>query len=122
MPRALSKVYFSPVTPENKAEFTKLFDALTSAEPVEAHKTLTVWGRQIDVPVSNSNVARFSFPELCGRALSAADYLEITKTFETVFLTDVPLLTLNQKDQARRFILFIDAAYEAKVSPILPSF
>ena len=41
--------------------------------------------------------------------------MEITKTFETIFLTDVPQLGLDTKDMARRFILFIDAAYEAKV-------
>lgn len=68
------------------------------------------------MPESSSKVAKFNFHDLCGNALSAADYLEITKTFETVFVTDVPQLGLNVKDQARRFILFIDAAYEAKVS------
>ncbi|KAL8291903.1 hypothetical protein RQP46_002161 [Phenoliferia psychrophenolica] len=114
MPRALSKVYFHPQTPENTSEINKLFDALTEHEPVVEHRPLQVWGRDINVPLSSSNVARFSFDDLCGKPLSAADYLEITKTFETIFLTGVPLLGLDTKDMARRFILFIDAAYEAK--------
>ena len=112
MPRALSRVYFHPQTPENASEIDKLFDAVTEAEPVVEHRPLQVWGRDINVPLSTSNVARFTFDELCGKPLSASDYLEITKTFETIFLTGVPLLGLDTKDMARRFILFIDAAYE----------
>lgn len=57
--------------------------------------------------------------------MSAADYIEITKNFGTIFVTDVPKMGLGQKDmvsvvrcyyisarlttlQARRFITFID--------------
>lgn len=40
--------------------------------------------------------------------MSAADYLEITKNFGTIFVMDVPKMGLSQKDMARRFITFID--------------
>ena len=118
LPRALSKVYFSPISPEHNSEFSKLFDAMTSDEPILEHRQLSVWGRNLDVPISTTKVAKFSFQELCENPLSAADYLEITKNFETVFITDVPQLNLSVKDQARRFILFIDSAYEAKVRQV----
>jgi predicted ATPase len=36
---------------------------------------------------------------LCGRALGAADYLEITQRFRTLFVTDVPLMGLGEKDK-----------------------
>ncbi|SCV74273.1 BQ2448_6705 [Microbotryum intermedium] len=114
VPRALSKVYFSPIDDAHRLEINKLFDSLTSNEPVIENRKLTVWGRPITVPESTSSVAKFRFSDLCGQALSASDYLEITKSFQTIFLTDVPQLGLDVKDQARRFILFIDAAYEAK--------
>ncbi|KAG8844529.1 hypothetical protein FRB91_002561, partial [Serendipita sp. 411] len=61
---------------------------------------------------SSDNIAKFTFAELCGKPLSAADYLEVTKQFGTVFVLDVPKLDLGQKDLARRFITFIDACYE----------
>lgn len=115
-PRELTKVYFDPIDELNKLEFEKLFTSLAGKEKAVVNRPLEVWGRTIKVPRSTSRVARFQFGDLCGRPLSAADYLEITKTFETIFLADVPQLGLNTKDQARRFILFIDAAYEAKVS------
>lgn len=118
-PRELSKVYFSPITPSTRSEISKLFTAscssLTPGEEIIANRTLHVWGRPVSVPMSTSKVAQFEFSELCGQPHSAADYLEITKTFGTIFLTDVPQLGLETKDQARRFILFVDSAYEARV-------
>lgn len=115
-PRELSKVYFDPIDDLNKREFEKLFAALAGDEKIVVNRALEVWGRTLKVPRSTSQIARFQFGDLCGKPLSAADYLEITKTFATIFVADVPQLGLNTKDQARRFILFIDAAYEAKVS------
>lgn len=114
-PRALSKVYFDPINDHTRGEISKLFDSLSGSEEIVEHRPLSVWGRKINVPLSTPTIAQFKFIELCGKPLSAADYLEITKTFDTIFLVDVPQLGLDTKDQARRFILFIDAAYEAKV-------
>jgi len=113
MPRALSKVYYHPPTPENRLEFDKLFDAMTGSD-IELDRRLKVWGRDLLIPASGNGVARFPFEELCGNALSAADYLEITKEFGTIFVEDIPLMNLNSKDKARRFITFIDACYESK--------
>lgn len=93
----------------------KLFQSLTAADEVETNRKLTVWGRPVVIPQSSPQVARFTFKELCGSPKSASDYMEITKTFATIFVTDMPQLTLNEKDQARRFILFIDSCYENKV-------
>lgn len=107
MPRALSKVYYSPITPENRLEFDKLFDAMTASD-IELDRRLKVWGRDLLIPASGNGVARFTFEELCGNALSAADYLEVTKEFGAVFVEDIPLMNLNSKDKARRFITFID--------------
>ncbi|KAI0940112.1 hypothetical protein AcW1_004920 [Taiwanofungus camphoratus] len=123
VPRALSHVYFDPLTPENDAEVEKLFDALTSdpSDPVQQNRKLTTWGRTISVPESSSTVAKFYFDHLCGMPLSAADYLEITKNFKTIFVLDVPKMGLNQKDMARRFITFIDACYESKTKLFVTS-
>jgi protein AFG1 len=112
MPRALSKVYFDPLTPENRAEMNKLFRAI-AGDDVVTDRTLSIWGRKLHVPESAGRVARFSFQDLCGKPLSAADYLEVTREFETIFVTDVPSMNLGQKDMARRFITFIDGMFLA---------
>ena len=46
-------------------------------------------------------VAWFSFATVCDRALGAGDYLAIAEAFPTVFLDDVPNLTLQERDQVR---------------------
>ena len=101
MPRTLSHVYYDPLTPENKAEVEKIFSAFTAdpSDPVQYNRGLNTWGRTISVPESTSHVAKFQFDDLCGRPLSAADYLEITKNFGTIFVTDVPKMGLGEKDK-----------------------
>ena len=116
LPRTLSHVYYDPLDERTRLEFTKLFHAFThisSDDPLVHNRTLTTWGREIRVPQSTSQVAKWKFEELCGRALSAADYLEITRNFGTIFVEDVPKMGMNQKDMARRFITFIDGVYFA---------
>ncbi|XP_064915751.1 AFG1-like ATPase isoform X3 [Columba livia] len=49
------------------------------------------------------------------KPLGASDYLEISKHFDTVFVRDIPLLTMAKRTQARRFITLIDTFYEHKV-------
>ena len=100
IPRALSNVYYDPLTKENTSEIDKIFNALAAmdGEEIKHGHRIHIWGRELRVPESTSTVAKFTFEELCGRPLSAADYLEVTKTFRTVFLTDVPKMNLDSKD------------------------
>ena len=78
----------------------KIFDALTSdpSDPAIPNRKLMTWGREIVVPGSSSTVAKFGFLDLCGKPMSAADYIEITKNFGTIFVVDVPKMGLSQKD------------------------
>lgn len=82
----------------------KLFHGFASADPnpdIKMNRKLPLWGRELTVPESSGHVARFSFDDLCNHPLSAADYLEITKNFPTVFVENVPRLTLSERDQVR---------------------
>ncbi|TFK55628.1 AFG1-like ATPase [Heliocybe sulcata] len=123
VPRALSHVYYHPLTDSTRNEVNKIFTAITSdpSDPVKTNRTLDIWGRTLKVPESTSHVAKFRFEDLCGKPLSAADYLEITKAFGTVFVLDVPKMDLGKKDMARRFITFIDACYESKTKLFVSS-
>jgi protein AFG1 len=102
MPRALSNVYYHPLDDDNKREITKIFNSFTTSDasdPPIRNRALNIWGRNLLVPESTSRVAKFRFDDLCGQPLSAADYLEVTKTFGTVFLLDVPKMGLDSKDK-----------------------
>ncbi|KAJ6489487.1 AFG1-like ATPase-domain-containing protein [Mycena vitilis] len=75
---------------------------------------LTVFGRTLHVPWSAGGVSQFTFHELCDASLGPADYLTLAARFHTVGITNIPVLRLAAKNQARRFISLIDALYEAR--------
>lgn len=66
--------------------------------------------------MASGKAARFKFSELCGSATSAADYLELCRHYRAFVVTDVPAMDHRSRDLARRFITFVDAVYESKVS------
>lgn len=145
MPGSLQKVYYDATSTSDALEFRKLFDARTVGEAVIAGRQVEIWGRKLAVPESSASAAWFDFDALCGRNLGAADYIEVTKSFKTIFVDAVPRMDLDTKDrvrlaertrcltrlaadaallppqqralppQARRFITFIDACYESRV-------
>ena len=93
------------------------FALLTEGE-VPRSAVLTVHGRRLTVPLAAGGVARFDFDALCARALGAGDYLEVARRYATVMIDHVPRLGPDNFDLARRFIVLIDALYEARVKLI----
>lgn len=75
---------------------------------------LRVYGRNLQVPRHFSGVSKLTFDELCSTNLGPADYITLASTFHTIILIDVPILTLLQKNEARRLITLLDAIYEAR--------
>ncbi|KZT10789.1 uncharacterized protein LAESUDRAFT_643661 [Laetiporus sulphureus 93-53] len=75
---------------------------------------LTVFGRTLGVPWSSGDVCKYTFSELCDESLGPADYMTLASTYRTVAITDIPILKLSAKNQARRFISLVDALYEAR--------
>lgn len=76
--------------------------------------SLQVYGRNLLIPRALSGVTYWTFSELCSTNLGPADYISLASTFHTLILTNVPILTLLQKNEARRFITLLDALYEAR--------
>ncbi|WP_419730784.1 cell division protein ZapE [Lichenicola sp.] len=81
-------------------------------------EALEVMGRQVPVPMAAEGVARFDFEALCARALGAGDYLALARRFRSVIIDGIPRLGPENFDVARRFIVLIDALYEARVKLI----
>lgn len=108
------RVYITP----NGSDETKLLET-KFAKICQGHVRFGVQvetqGRRIVVPrcAENSDVAWFTFKDLCDKPLGAADYLAIGQAFHTIFIADIPRLTMQERDQVRRFITLIDALYES---------
>ncbi|XP_062100792.1 uncharacterized protein LOC133806711 isoform X2 [Humulus lupulus] len=70
-----------------------------------------MFGRMLEVPESCNGVARFTFEYLCGRPVGAADYIAVAENHHTVFISDIPAMSMRIRDKARRFITLIDELY-----------
>ncbi|KEG08814.1 ATPase [Trypanosoma grayi] len=106
-----AQTYLFPVTPANTETFNNTFLQLCKGMPTE-ERVLRVFGRDVRIPAACGGICRFHFSEICGDALSSADYEVIAKTFHTVFIEGVPRFTYDNSDVKSRFLLVIDALYE----------
>ncbi|MGB7257745.1 MAG: cell division protein ZapE [Pseudolabrys sp.] len=77
-----------------------------------AEQKLVVKGHTIRVPKAAMGVARFSFADLCGQPLAAADYLKIAHEFHTIILEHIPVMDFDRRNEAKRFIILIDTLYD----------
>ena len=103
-----------PADAAAQAALTAAFKTLTGHETGNP-ATLKVLGRTIEVPQSRGNVARFSFQALCDRPLGAQDFLAIARRYHSVVIDDIPVIQASQRNEAKRFIILIDAFYEAHI-------
>ena len=78
-----------------------------------------VKGRVVTVPAASNGIARFNFEDLCSQPLGALDYLAIARNYHTVLLDDVPVMTIDRRNEAKRFITLIDIFYENHVKLII---
>jgi cell division protein ZapE len=82
---------------------------------VGAEHTLVVKGHVARVPHAAMGVARFSFADLCGVPLGAADYLKIAHEFHTIIIDHIPVMDFDRRNEAKRFIVLIDTLYDHAV-------
>lgn len=98
---------------DHETEWIGLIKTVTTGEGIS--KTITVYNRSTRIPLTyNGTTCHLDFPYICEGLFSASDYISIASTFDTIILDNVPVLTTKKKNEARRFITFLDAIYEAK--------
>ena len=83
-----------------------------------AAQELLLRRRSIRVPRAAMGVARFSFHDLCEQPLAAADYLRIAREYHTIILDHIPVMTFDNRNAAKRFIILIDTLYDMNVKLI----
>ena len=108
-----AQVYFHPAGPDATARIETIWQDLTqgAAKP----HSLRVQGRDLILPAFHNGHARASFAELCGQPLGPADYLALAQAVRLLILEDIPVLSSENYNQAKRFVTLIDALYEARV-------
>ena len=112
-----------PLGPDAATWLDETFEELARREPAAAAASGSaprsdrgaavpvMFGRELLVSRAAGGVACFTFDELCNRPLGAPDYMALATQFHTVCLSEVPQLSIGQRDQARRFIVLVDELY-----------
>ncbi|XP_031472979.1 uncharacterized protein LOC116245641 isoform X1 [Nymphaea colorata] len=105
--------YFWPLESHSLKEFEKMWkDVIDRVGGGNTTCTIPVmFGRSLAVPESCHGVARFTFDYLCGQPVGAPDYIAIAKNYHTIFISDIPSMSMRIRDKARRFITLIDELY-----------
>ena len=107
-------VYLTPLGPEADAAVDDAFARLTGGAAGEA-TTLSVLGRDLQVPRAAQGVARFDFADLCAQPLGPSDFLAIAHSFHTVMIDHIPVMDEDRRNEAKRFITLVDALYDGQV-------
>lgn len=112
--KAMQEVYIVAPPARARPKMDAAFARLTQ-DAAPQTLTMDVQGHALHVPASHGDVARFGFTDLCAKALGAADYEAIAQGFTTVLLDDIPQLSPEKRNEAKRFVTLVDTLYEHKV-------
>lgn len=108
-----AEVYFTPADRVAQAQIDALWADLTGGQ--DAPLTLTVKARAVVIPRFHNGAGRVSFFDLCGAFLGPADYLAVADAVRVLVVENIPRLSRQNFNEAKRFVTLIDALYEAKV-------
>lgn len=111
-------VYHTPLDARARAAAGMAFEDLTDGSPPES-TSLKQKGRLIEIPMAARGVARFAFEDLCAKPLGAQDFIAIAAAYHALIIEGVPVFNAALKNEAKRFILLIDALYEHRCTLIL---
>jgi cell division protein ZapE len=112
-------IYLDSRLPDTPAQLRRLFDQIAGAHGDNGAE-LQVQGRRLRALQRRGPVVWFSFAALCEGPRSTNDYVDLAQEFHTVLVSDVPVLSLPQQDNAaRRFIALIDELYDQGVKLIV---
>lgn len=110
-------VYLTPTGAETDRALERCFARLTNGAKARRDR-ITVQGRQVDIGLAVDGTAFSRFSDLCEQPLGAADYLAIAGKYHTVVLAGIPRLGPVRHNEAKRFVVLIDALYQHKVNLI----
>lgn len=107
-------IYLDSADPQSAIALARLFEELADG-PGTAGGSIDVDGRPIAVIRESDNVVWFDFAAICDGPRSQRDYIEISREYQSVIVSDVPVLTAAADNAARRFVALVDEFYDHSV-------
>ena len=90
----------------SKTSINEMFKKFSNGSPY-SEKTLFIKGRELKIERQALGCARFEFEDLCGKPLGAEDFLSIAKEFDIIFIENIPKMSPEKRNEAKRFISLI---------------
>jgi len=118
--RALEKaeIYHYPCDAQADINIQTYFQQLAPDEGLK-DSSIDVSGRSVAVREVADGVVWFNFSAICETARSQLDYMEISRIYHSVLLSNVKQMSRDNDDAARRFIAMVDEFYERNVKLII---
>lgn len=113
-----AELYYFPLDSEAEVVLAANFAKLAPESGVEG-QLIEVIGRAIPSRCRADDVVWFEFAALCDGPRSQNDYIELAMEYHAVLISNVPVLTANTEDQARRFINLVDEFYDRNVKLVI---
>jgi cell division protein ZapE len=113
-----AELYHSPLDAGADAILGDSFDKL-SPEAGQADVELDIEGRKIKARHVADDVVWFDFPELCDGPRSQNDYIELSRIYHAVLISNIPQMGAENDDLARRFINLVDEFYDRHVKLVV---
>ena len=102
----------------SRAQLQNRFAAL-AGDTATGPRVLSIEERNIAALATGAGMAWFEFRELCEGPRSQNDYIELARSYHTVFISNIPVMTAADEDAARRFVMLIDEFYDRGVKIVV---
>lgn len=108
-----SPVWHAPPGPAADAALNEAFRLLTDGAAGEP-EVLEILGHRLHIAKQARGVAYCRFADLCEASFGPADFLAVAARYHTLILQDIPELSPDRRNEAKRFVTLVDALYEAR--------
>ncbi|ETS14865.1 hypothetical protein Q649_00262 [Bartonella quintana JK 73] len=110
----IQQVYMTPLGCEVNRRMDQAWMLVLQGHK-ETSDELSIRGRLFHISRSGVGCARFDYQDLFAKPLAAAEYLALGACYHTIFVDNVPVMDDTCRNEAKRFILFIDILYERHI-------
>jgi cell division protein ZapE len=104
-------VFFTPHDEQVEIAMQHLFKILTNNIPF-SNEPIAIAKRMINVKQQADKVIWFNFKDICHIPRSQHDYLFLAEHYDTIFVSEIPIISSHDKNTIRLFINLIDVLYD----------
>lgn len=113
-----AEVYHTPLGAHADAALLAEFQRLANTG-IAGPGDLSINHRAMPYRYRAEDMVWFDFEALCGPPRSQHDYIELARTHQTVFISDIPVMGAARDDRTRRFIFLVDEFYDRRVKLVV---